>query len=643
MIDLSTEKVLDELFTMNFSIAADLGLYNITPRLQRYLGDVEDGQKLFDVFHFHRPGEVSSLKDLAGIGASLVLLLSNSGEHGLRGQLLPLSVDGGYRFVGVPWLAWINANGFDSNLDLGDFPKIDSQMDQQIYMSTQKNMVDDLEELNDELRRAEEERDNFLLAAKAPIFAVDVNNVIQVWNSELEVALGVSAKNAIGRKIETVFQSETRDSHNLDIERLLTDGVTEVEVIHFNGSDRTDMLFRLFAHSSKDSAESKLWGLGQDITEVNSQKRERYHLQRLESLGKLTSIVAHDFNNLLAIISGNLRFITIDEDDKEVLEDIDSAVNDAIALIKKLRSFSDESKNTAETFNVKKGLEQFVRLVQPVVGKDLDIVISEVDPEISINADEAGFDNSLLNLVINAKDASDVGSSVFIDVEVISNPNVAVLKDQRYVKIRVRDLGCGMDDLVIERAFEPFFSTKGRSRGEGLGLNSVFSFAHANSGHCMIESAVGIGTTVSVYLPLGASKVVPLDLPDVAHEGGAGSGLILVVDDEARVRKITCRDLKAMNFDVIEAEDADDALKKLQNYHSQLVLVVSDIVMPGSMSGIELKKVVEEKYDSLSVLLVSGNSLQEWESVDQVLRKPYSLVEFQALVNAYARRVDKAS
>ena len=643
MIDLSTEKVLDELFTMNFSIAADLGLYNITPRLQRYLGDVEDGQKLFDVFHFHRPGEVSSLKDLAGIGASLVLLLSNSGEHGLRGQLLPLSVDGGYRFVGVPWLAWINANGFDSNLDLGDFPKIDSQMDQQIYMSTQKNMVDDLEELNGELRRAEEERDNFLLAAKAPIFAVDVNNVIQIWNSELEVALGVSAKNAIGRKIETVFQSETRDSHNLDIGRLLTEGVTEVEVIHFNGSDRTDMLFRLFAHSSKDSAESKLWGLGQDITEVNSQKRERYHLQRLESLGKLTSIVAHDFNNLLAIISGNLRFITIDEDDREVLEDIDSAVNDAIELIKKLRSFSDESKNTAETFNVKKGLEQFVRLVQPVVGKDLDIVISEVDPGISINADKAGFDNSLLNLVINAKDASDVGSSVFIDVEVISNPNIAVLKDQRYVKIRVRDLGCGMDDLVIERAFEPFFSTKGRSRGEGLGLNSVFSFAHANSGHCRIESAVGIGTTVSVYLPLGATKAVPLDLPDVAQKGGAGSGLILVVDDEARVRKITCRDLKAMNFDVIEAEDADDALKKLQNYHSQLVLVVSDIVMPGSMSGIELKKVVEEKYDSLSVLLVSGNSLQEWESVDQVLRKPYSLVEFQALVNAYARRVDKAS
>ena len=643
MIDLSTEKVLDELFTMNFSIAADLGLYNITPRLQRYLGDVEDGQKLFDVFHFHRPGEVSSLKDLAGIGASLVLLLSNSGEHGLRGQLLPLSVDGGYRFVGVPWLAWINANGFDTNLDLGDFPKIDSQMDQQIYMSTQKNMVDDLEELNGELRRAEEERDNFLLAAKAPIFAVDVNNVIQIWNSELEVALGVSAKNAIGRKIETVFQSETRDSHNLDIGRLLTEGVTEVEVIHFNGSDRTDMLFRLFAHSSKDSAESKLWGLGQDITEVNSQKRERYHLQRLESLGKLTSIVAHDFNNLLAIISGNLRFITIDEDDKEVLEDIDSAVNDAIELIKKLRSFSDESKNTAETFNVKKGLEQFVRLVQPVVGKDLDIVISEVDPGISINADKAGFDNSLLNLVINAKDASDVGSSVFIDVEVISNPNIAVLKDQRYVKIRVRDLGCGMDDLVIERAFEPFFSTKGRSRGEGLGLNSVFSFAHANSGHCRIESAVGIGTTVSVYLPLGATKAVPLDLPDVAQKGGAGSGLILVVDDEARVRKITCRDLKAMNFDVIEAEDADDALKKLQNYHSQLVLVVSDIVMPGSMSGIELKKVVEEKYDSLSVLLVSGNSLQEWESVDQVLRKPYSLVEFQALVNAYARRVDKAS
>jgi len=643
MIDLSTEKVLDELFTMNFSIAPDLDVYNITPRLMRYMADIQDGQKLFDVFHFHRPGGVDSLKDLSRVGTALVLLLSIRGEHGLRGQLLPLDDDGGYRFVGVPWLAWINANGFDFHLDLGDFPKIDSQMDQQIYMSTQKDMVDDLKKLNGELRRAEEERDNFLLAAKAPIFAVDVNNVIRIWNSELEVALGVSAKNAIGSKIESVFQNENNDSHNLEMERMLNEGVTEVEVVHFNGSHRTDMLFRLFAHSSKESAESKVWGLGQDITEVNSQKRERYHLQRLESLGQLTSVVAHDFNNLLAIISGNLRFITIDEDDKEVLEDIDSAVNDAIELIKKLRSFSDESKNAAETFSVKKGLEQFVRLVQPVVGKDLDLVLSEVDPEISIDADRADFDNALLNLVINAKDASDVGSSVVIDVDVISNPNVGLLKNQQYAKVRVIDQGCGMDDRVIERAFEPFFSTKGRSRGEGLGLNSVFSFAHANSGHCTIESAVGIGTTVSVYLPLSTTKVIPLDLPDAPLEAGAGSGLILVVDDEARVRKITCRDLKAMNFDVIEAEDADEALGKLQSYHSELVLVISDIVMPGSMNGVELKKVVEEKYDSLSVLLVSGNSLQEWESVDQVLRKPYSLVEFQSLVNSYARRVGNAS
>ncbi len=148
MIDLSTEKVLDELFTMNFSIDQDLGVYNPTPRLRRYLGDLEDGQNLFDVFKFHRPSEVDSLKGLRRIGSSLVLLLSKSGGHGLRGQLLPLSGVEGYRFVGVPWLAWINANNFESSLDQGDFPKIDSQMDQQVYISTQKSMVGDLEELN---------------------------------------------------------------------------------------------------------------------------------------------------------------------------------------------------------------------------------------------------------------------------------------------------------------------------------------------------------------------------------------------------------------------------------------------------------------------------------------------------------------
>jgi signal transduction histidine kinase len=157
MIDLSTEKVLDELFTMNFSIDQDLGVYNLTPRLRRYLGDFEDGQNLFDVFKFHRPSEVNSLKDLRRIGSSLVLLLSTSGGHGLRGQLLPLSEVKGYRFVGVPWLAWIDANNFESSLNQGDFPKIDSQMDQQIYISTQKSMVGDLEELNRGLISAQSE------------------------------------------------------------------------------------------------------------------------------------------------------------------------------------------------------------------------------------------------------------------------------------------------------------------------------------------------------------------------------------------------------------------------------------------------------------------------------------------------------
>jgi hypothetical protein len=125
MIDLSTEKVLDELFTMNFSIDQDLGVYNPSPRLRRYLGDFENGKNLFDVFTIHRPRGVNRVEGLRHIGGALVLLLSKSGGHGLRGQLLPLSEAEGYRFVGMPWLAWISANNFESSLDQGDFPKID--------------------------------------------------------------------------------------------------------------------------------------------------------------------------------------------------------------------------------------------------------------------------------------------------------------------------------------------------------------------------------------------------------------------------------------------------------------------------------------------------------------------------------------
>ena len=148
MIDLSTETVLDELFTMNFSIGQDLRLYNVTPRLRRYLGGLEDGQSLLDVFNFHMPSDVNSFKSLRNVGSSLVLLLSKSGGHGVRGQLLPLSEAEGYRFVGMPWLAWVSENNVESALDMGDFPKFDSQMDQQFHISTQKSMVDDLQELN---------------------------------------------------------------------------------------------------------------------------------------------------------------------------------------------------------------------------------------------------------------------------------------------------------------------------------------------------------------------------------------------------------------------------------------------------------------------------------------------------------------
>ena len=157
MVDSATEKVLDELFTMNFSIDRDLRLFNLSSHLKRYIGHLSDDCNLFDVFKFHRPSDIDNFYDLGRVGNSLVLLHSQSGEHGLRGQLLPLDGREGYRFVGVPWLAWINANNFESNLTMGDFPKIDSQMDQQLYMSTQKSMVDDLEQLNRELVSAQSE------------------------------------------------------------------------------------------------------------------------------------------------------------------------------------------------------------------------------------------------------------------------------------------------------------------------------------------------------------------------------------------------------------------------------------------------------------------------------------------------------
>ena len=389
--------------------------------------------------------------------------------------------------------------------------------------------------------------------------------------------------------------------------------VAEYEVEEPFPDGKTRLLhIRYLPHSEAAGEVCGFLTLVEDITEKHRTEEQLVHSQRMQAIGQLTGGVAHDFNNLLAVIQGSAEFLGDTLDNNKHLEAIGRAGRRGAELTQRLLAFSRQQPLRPETVDVSASVFGMEQLLKRTLGESIDIAVSTEPGLWQAMADPGQVENSLLNLAINARDAMPGGGSLTIECANVrldgayaaAHPEV---QPGEYVSISVRDTGAGMPPEILERVFEPFYTTKEVGEGSGLGLSMVYGFAQQSRGYVKMDSQVGVGTTAHLYLP--RAKV---DVAQAAEDAGGvadlprGQGeIILVLEDDPEVRKLAVGLLNDLGYTVFEAADAHAAEATLSHV-GRVDVVLSDIVLPGGVSGPDFVDMVLRQHPGTRALYMSG-------------------------------------
>jgi CheY-like chemotaxis protein len=362
----------------------------------------------------------------------------------------------------------------------------------------------------------------------------------------------------------------------------------------------------------------------------------------MEALGQLTGGVAHDFNNLLTVILGNLEMLEArltDKNQLNLLAEARETAEHGAQLTERLLAFGRRQSLQPRLTRIGELLVEMMPLLRRTLGEaitlkgnaDTDLWAALVDP--------SQLQNAILNLAINARDAMPNGGQLSITAE---NAELGAdyarqhseVRAGKYVLITVRDSGTGMTKEVSARAFEPFFTTKAVGAGSGLGLAMVYGFVMQSNGHVVLASEPDRGTTIRIYLPRASVQHESFETKheEVTKDAFKGAGeRILLVEDDARVRRMTALRLREIGYRVVEAPDGARALAALEE-NPDIQILFTDMVMPGGMTGAELAAAAVAARPDIKVLLTSGYAEPELLKRGRVkrtdwLRKPYTTLE----------------
>ncbi len=362
--------------------------------------------------------------------------------------------------------------------------------------------------------------------------------------------------------------------------------------------------------------------------------------QRLEALGQLTGGVAHDFNNLLMVIQGSSLRIkrTISEDIRlsRSLHAIEEAVSRGSTLTRQLLSFSRRQPQAAAVVDLKFRLPQIKEMLQASLRGDI-VVRTEIAPDLGrVRIDVNELELALLNLAVNARDAMTDGGQLIVSAKNVAADQAPPPLSGDCIAIAVQDSGCGIPNDILDRVFEPFFTTKEVGKGTGLGLSQVYGFARQSGGTATVESTPGRGTCVTIHLPRTqdeSDSALPSAMPDEIRF----TGRVLLVEDNGDVSEVTRGLLEDLGFTVDIITDAESALRHLEVSNRAYRFLLSDIVMPGAINGLELARRVRITSTDLPIILATGYSEQAQSASDDgflLLRKPYGMMELRKAVAA---------
>ncbi|HEX8166735.1 MAG TPA: ATP-binding protein [Beijerinckiaceae bacterium] len=368
--------------------------------------------------------------------------------------------------------------------------------------------------------------------------------------------------------------------------------------------------------------------------------------QRLEAMGQLTGGVAHDFNNLLMVIGGHVERLARqlpDPQHKRSLDAIAMAARRGENLTRQLLSFSRRQTHEPVVLDLAQRLPKLRHMLESSLRGDIQVALDIQRGIWPIAVDPGEFELALLNIAVNARDAMPGGGMLTIAAR-----NVAVGDEDAigiagaFVALTVRDTGSGIAPDVLPRVFEPFFTTKEVGKGTGLGLSQVYGFATQSGGTATAASAVGSGTTVTLYLPRAAKGAGVRDArpPEAAPEGGDG-GNVLLVEDHAEVAEVARECLEELGWRVTSVSRASAALELIEA-GQRFDLVFSDVVMPGGMSGLDLAHRLRDIRPDLPVLLATGYSHAVQEGAGEaftILPKPYTAAKIAAAIRGLSERL----
>jgi PAS domain S-box-containing protein len=385
----------------------------------------------------------------------------------------------------------------------------------------------------------------------------------------------------------------------------------------------------------------RLFLAGRDMTESDRRESELRQAQKMEAVGQLTGGVAHDFNNILMVIQANIEALQDEpalatEAAPELrarVESIGRSADRAAELTRQLLAFSRKQALSPRLTDLNGLIAETARLLARTLGARIEIGLELAADAWRVEIDRGQLDAALVNLALNARDAMPTGGRLTVATRnvTLSEAEIRSLSEDSdvvpgdYVVLSVADTGTGMGPEVQSKVFEPFFTTKEFGRGTGLGLSMVYGFIRQSRGHIAIRSAPGEGTTFSLYLPRAREERRPSPESGIPPRGGAEC--VLVVDDDAQVRAGIVGLLHSLGYVALEAPDAARGLAMLEAGTPPVDLVLTDIVMPGTMTGTTLAQEIARRFPAVRLVFMTGHAGSDGEtppgSGARVLHKPF--------------------
>jgi PAS domain S-box-containing protein len=492
--------------------------------------------------------------------------------------------------------------------------------------------ISDRKRIEEALRRANQELDrktaqeigeyrarmaSIVDSSEDAIIGKDLDGTITAWNRGAEKMYGYSPEEVIGKNIALLTSKEHPDEISHILARIRRgERFDHYESVRISKDGRRlDVSISISPIREPGGTIVGASAIARDITD---QKRAEGHLrqvQKMEAVGRLAGGVAHDFNNILGIVTACTELLRervgAAGDIQQYIANIRKAVDRGTSITRQLLAFTRKSTVQPQLLDLNTRLHDAIKLIHPLMGDDVEIVITARCPAAIVEIDPGYLDQIVLNLAVNARDAMPRGGKLILETSLVEGDAVFAEQHQPmtpgpYVMLAVSDTGVGMDSSVLPRIFEPFFTTKEVGKGTGLGLSTVYGIVQQSGGHIWVYSEPGRGSTFKVYLPNAEAKLGPAsertaEIPVVRRDG---TTILLVEDDEIMLR-LTRQLLVENGYFVLDAKDGKTALGILSSHPGSVHLVLTDVVMRG-MSGPELVAQVVTSHPGVKAVFMSG-------------------------------------